>query len=132
MKGQALVELALSMTIILFLLAGAVEFGLIFFQYVQLRDAAQEGGLNGAVCQDEEFVVRRVKGSSFNPINLPEDENVSVQVVRNDGYEGGAFTVRASYRHHFFAPFISSFFNSDSIVITASVTDTILTTSGCK
>jgi Flp pilus assembly protein TadG len=132
MKGQSLVEFALSLTIILFLLAGTVEFGLIFFQYVQLRDAAQEGGLNGAICQNEELIYSRVRGSSFNPINLPEDENVSVQVVRNDGIEGGAITVLVSYRHHFFAPFISSFFNSDSIVITASVTDTILTTSGCK
>jgi hypothetical protein len=131
MKGQALVELALSMTIILFLLAGAVEFGLIFFQYVQLRDAAQEGGLNGAVCQDEEFVVRRVKGSSFNPINLPEDENVSVQVVRNDGFEGGAITVLVSYKHKVFVPFMSAILG-EYLTLNAEVTDTILTVNGCN
>jgi Flp pilus assembly protein TadG len=46
-KGQSLVELAISLVILLFLLAGIVEFGLAFFQFVQLRDAAQEGALFG-------------------------------------------------------------------------------------
>ena len=44
--GQSLVELAISITILVFLLAGAVEFGLIFFQYVQLRDAAAAPGFS--------------------------------------------------------------------------------------
>ena len=47
-RGQSLVELAISITILIFLLAGAVEFGMAFFQFVQLRDAAQEGALYGS------------------------------------------------------------------------------------
>jgi Flp pilus assembly protein TadG len=42
-RGQSLVEFSISLVIILWLLAGAVEFGIALFQYIQLRDAAQEG-----------------------------------------------------------------------------------------
>ena len=44
-RGQSLVELSISLLVLLYLLSGAVEFGLAFFQFVQLRDAAQEGAL---------------------------------------------------------------------------------------
>ena len=44
-RGQSLVELAISLMIILWLLAGAIDFGIGFFSYVAIRDAAQEGAL---------------------------------------------------------------------------------------
>ncbi len=46
--GQSLVELAISLTVMLLLLAGAVTFGMAFFSYVAIRDAAQEGALYGS------------------------------------------------------------------------------------
>ena len=52
MKGQSLVEFAIGATILLILLSGVVEFGIAFFQYVQLRDAVQEGALYGSVHPD--------------------------------------------------------------------------------
>ena len=48
-KGQSLVELAISLTMILILLSGVVEFGIAFFQFIQLRDAVQEGALYGSI-----------------------------------------------------------------------------------
>ena len=48
-RGQSLVELSISLVMLLYLLSGAVEFGLAFFQFVQLRDAAQEGALFGSM-----------------------------------------------------------------------------------
>ena len=47
-KAQSLVELALSLTVMLLLVAGAVDFGMAFFSYVAMRDAAQEGALYGS------------------------------------------------------------------------------------
>ncbi len=47
-QGQSLVELAISLTVMLLLLAGAVTFGMALFSYVALRDAAQEGALFGS------------------------------------------------------------------------------------
>jgi hypothetical protein len=45
--GQALVEFALAATLIFFLLAAAVDLGLIFFTIQGLHNAAQEGGVYG-------------------------------------------------------------------------------------
>jgi Tfp pilus assembly protein PilW len=47
-SGQSLVELAISLTVMLLLLVGAVSFGMAFFSYVAMRDAAQEGALYGS------------------------------------------------------------------------------------
>lgn len=70
-RGQSLVEFAISLVIILFLLAGAVEFGIALFQYIQLRDAAQEGALYGSICpKDEAKIIERVRNASYSPLDL--------------------------------------------------------------
>lgn len=48
-RGQSLVELALSLTVMLLLLSGAVTFGMALFSYVAIRDAAGEGALFGSI-----------------------------------------------------------------------------------
>jgi len=47
-KGQAVVEFALTATLIFFLLAATVDLGLIFFTVQGLHNAAQEGGNYGS------------------------------------------------------------------------------------
>ncbi len=47
-KGQSLVEFAVSLSVILLLLAGVVDLGRMFFYYISMRDAAQEGVLYGS------------------------------------------------------------------------------------
>lgn len=47
-KGQALVEFALTATLIFFMLAAAVDLGLIFFTLQGLHNAAQEGATYGS------------------------------------------------------------------------------------
>ena len=127
-KGQSLVELAISFVILMFLLAGAVEFGLAFFQYVQLRDAAQEGALYGSYCPDETQIIARARGASDQPLDL---HGVNVEVlIENDGFEGGALKVTLVYQHEVFMPFIDRF-TGDYISLNASVIDTILSTEGC-
>ncbi|MCS6881326.1 MAG: pilus assembly protein [Oscillochloridaceae bacterium] len=75
-RGQALVELALASTLLFFLLAAAVDLGLIFFTLQGLRAAAQEGATFGSypvqVMQNGQLqrvdlnyaeIVRRVRGA---------------------------------------------------------------------
>jgi Flp pilus assembly protein TadG len=52
-QGQSLVELAMSLTILLILLAGLVDLGRAFFTYITLRDAAQEGAAYATVVNTE-------------------------------------------------------------------------------
>ena len=147
-RGQSLVELGVSLLILLYLLSGAAEFGVLFFQFVQLRDAAQEGALYGSmnpyvdsVVADGKFTVgepvnqagieSRVRAASSSPINLGDTTKVLV-VATGDGMycEGHAIQVTVSFDHQIFMPFMARLLGrtppNDVIPLSASVTDTIL------
>lgn len=144
-RGQSLVELAISLVIILFLLAGAVEFGIALFQFIQLRDAAQEGALYGSICPWDpdvnDKIEQRVRNASDTPLDLTISSGVNAVTVTVEGREGTTGTIKqwnlltssdgvyveASYDHTVFMPFASLFMNSP-LTIRASVTDTILDT----
>lgn len=132
-KGQSLVELAISFVFIMYLLSGAVEFGILFFQYVQLRDAAQEGALYGSMFpHDTVSIERRVRYASQTPINLTSSE-VSVIILVNDGEkdnalacENDALTVTARYHHKIFMPFLPILLGQDVIMLNGTAIDTVL------
>lgn len=133
-KGQSLVELAISFVILMFLLGGLVEFGMIFFQFVQLRDAAQEGALYGSITPGatEEDIAFRARGASTSPINLATDPNLTVLVEYTDDNrlpqvcEGDGLKVTLQYPHKIFMPFIPQLLRTTHVNLSASVTDTLL------
>jgi Flp pilus assembly protein TadG len=137
-KGQSLVEFGVSLVVLMFLLSGLVEFGIIFFQYVQLRDAAQEGALFGASCANCTIaeIEERTRYASDTPINLKENTSVSVLVTAADksgnlkhpelACEGEALTVQVSYAHRIFMPFLPKLLGVSHINLNASVVDTVL------
>lgn len=127
-RGQSLVELGISFVILMYLLAGTVEFGIIFFQYVQLRDAAQEGALYGSLYPyDTVSIEARVRGASQNPINLTNPD-VQVFVSYPDGSlcEGNAIKVNVVYTHKVIMPFIPQLFGQDAVLLDGEVVNTIL------
>ncbi|HSM70899.1 MAG TPA: TadE/TadG family type IV pilus assembly protein [Anaerolineales bacterium] len=126
-RGQSLVELSISILILLVLLSGAVEFGMAFFQFVQLRDAAQEGALYGSINPaDNTGIEARVRNSSNSPVNLTDTSAVSVTItLSGPACEGNAITVRVSFNHQVFMPFMSQIIGS-TVPLNATVTDTIL------
>jgi hypothetical protein len=138
-RGQSLVELAISILFLLFLLSGAAEFGLLFFQFVQLRDAAQEGALYGSMNPPgnagDTAKINTIKQRALyssptrSPIDLINDPNVTVSVVVTDSIycEGGSLQVTVSYPHRIFMPFMPQILNRTQIPLNAVVTDTILT-----
>jgi Flp pilus assembly protein TadG len=141
-RGQSLVELAVSLVILLYLLSGAVEFGIAFFQYVQLRDAAQEGALYGSMNpSDLPGITNRIQGSSSSPINLAGGSvTIAISIdgvpsTNTAGYgaldcEGHGIKVNVSYPHTVFMPFMSTFIGP-TITLNAEVTDTILSPLTC-
>ena len=130
-RGQSLVEFAISLTVIMMLLAGAVEFGIALFQFVQLRDAAQEGALYGSIHPgDDANIELRVRSASLSPIDLQTDPGVTIVISYPDGApncEGKGIQVEVSFPHQISMPFIGPIIGSTTIPLTASVTDTILT-----
>lgn len=134
-KGQSLVEFAVSLVVILILLAGAVEFGLGLLQLIQLNDAVQEGAIYGSICQEVPKIENRVRHASSAPLDL-QDESivVTVEFLNEDNTVStfsavrGAVRVTAVYMHQVFMPF----FAGNEIRLKASVTDTILSEGNCR
>jgi len=129
-RGQSLVELAMSLTVILFLLAGAVDFSIAYFTFAAMQDAAQEGALYGSIKPtDADGIRTRVRNASSNPLDLSNESLVTVNVVTNptvDPCEGGEVTVNVIYDYPISMPFIGAIIGSQTIKLNASVTDTIL------
>lgn len=76
-RGQALVEFALAATLIFFLLAAAVDLGLIFFTVQGLHNAAQEGAAYGS---------RWLVGTNPRALNL---NGIRDRVRLESGSKGG-------------------------------------------
>jgi Flp pilus assembly protein TadG len=125
-RGQSLVELSISLVLLLLLLSGAVEFGMAFFQFVQLRDAVQEGALYGSMNPiDTAGITARVQDASDSPVDLTTLTPVISYSDPTKKCEGNGITVRLTYNHPVFMPFMSAIVGS-TIPLNASVTDTIL------
>ncbi|MCJ7583318.1 MAG: pilus assembly protein [Anaerolineales bacterium] len=134
-KGQSLVELALSLLLILTLLAGAVDLGSAFFSYIAVRDAAQEGALYGSIDPlNTGAIVSRVRGASGppgppkpKPVDLYDLTKVTVSVTTSTTpCSGGWVTVSVSYNYQLTMPLIGAIIGRQTIPLTASATDTIL------
>lgn len=129
-RGQSLVELAVSLTVILLLLAGAVDFSIAYFSFAAMQDAAQEGALYGSINpEDEGGIITRVRNASSNPVNLADEALVDVIVTTNPDVnpcEGDEIRINVIYDYPISMPFIGSIIRSQKITLNASVTDTIL------
>jgi Flp pilus assembly protein TadG len=136
-RGQSLLELAISLTVILMLLSGAVDFGMAFFSYTALRDAAQEGAVYGSYApSDVAGIVNHVRKASTNPVNLADTSRVRVDVSWTNGVtkacEGStngttnSVAVNVRYTYPIIMPFLGLILGSQTIPLDATVTDTIL------
>jgi len=124
--------------VLLYLLSGAVEFGIIFFQFVQLRDAAQEGALYGSTAPTNSVPIEaRVRAASSSPINLSDISLVTVTITATDpagtskplsaACEADGLKVQVQYTHRIFMPFLPQLIGRTQIPLSAEVTDTVLT-----
>lgn len=132
-RGQSLVEFAISLTAILILLAGAVDFGIGLFHYIAMRDAAQEGALYGSMNPANTSGIRQRAANASGADGLIFDlyDNGAGPLAINIAYtgaqcEGNGITVTLEYDYPISMPFIGAFVG-DFIRLRASVTDTILT-----
>jgi hypothetical protein len=141
-KGQSLVEFAVSLTVMLILLAGTVDFGIGLFHYIAMRDAAQEGALYGSIsppaiaghwnCPNSVIahICERLVNASGGDglIKNIYDSGMTVEVtVSGMACEGNTITVTLLYDYPLSMPFIGTLIGSDHIQLRAMATDTILT-----
>lgn len=135
-KGQSMVELSLIMTFLLLLMAGAADFGRMYFLQLALRDAAQEGAAYGSTDPSNypeiDQRVRAALGDTMDPSTIAVNPSVTVPPYHCAGIvpatlEANAIEVAVSYDMPIAVPFLGAIVGSDHITLTASVQNTILT-----
>ena len=126
-KGQSLVEFAFTLFVLLLLVVGIADLGRALYTYLSLRDGAQEGALYGSINPTGD-IVQRVYQSSDYVQDLGDAGDIAVNVT-HDGSPctGEAITVRVTYSDFVITmPFLGTIVGSQTIPISASITDTIL------
>ena len=127
-KGQSLVEFAFTLVFLLVLVVGIADLGRALFTYMTLRDGAQEGALYGSV-NPTGNLTQRVYESSAYLQDLGNAGEITVS-VSHDGTPctGEPITVQVTYSNFTITmPFLGTLVGSQTIPISASITDTILT-----
>ena len=138
-RGQSMTEFALSLVILLTLLAGVVDLGRMFFAYIIIQDAAQEGAVYGSIAPKDNLptfkneVENRVKAAFTDPAdssNVPIDItklNVQTDIIGSTcASPGNGVQVKVEYSVPITMPFLGSVIGSQNMNMVATVQNAIL------
>jgi Flp pilus assembly protein TadG len=95
-RGQTMTEFALVMPILLFLLLGIIQFGIVFNNYVTLTDAVRAGARKGAVARRLSDPAGAVQTQVHNAATDLKSSDLSVSVT-STFVQGSDVTVTATY-----------------------------------
>ncbi|MGI6488868.1 MAG: pilus assembly protein [Syntrophomonadaceae bacterium] len=102
-RGQALVELALVLPILLLLLMGIIEFGRIFFSYLTITELAREGARYGVVGHSDAQIISHIENHSTVLDALDMGIDISPpDLVRQ---RGDGLTITVNYSVDLIVPF---------------------------
>lgn len=106
--GQALVEIALVLPVLLLLLAGILDIGRMMFSYEHLQMAAQETVRLGGLGDNDQTIIN----FADNYEKLGDPKNLTVNITPKDTvrHSGDYVTVTLKYPFTFYTPLISKFF----------------------
>lgn len=132
-------EFALSLVVLLTVLSGIVDLGRVFFAYIIIRDAAQEGAVYGSIAPKDDLVVlgneieARVKAAFTDPSDsskVPIDVsklNVQTEVLgATCATPGSGVRVKVDYLVPVTMPFLGTIIGSQEMKMTATVENAIL------
>lgn len=130
-RGQSITELAISFMVLVLLLAVTVDAGRMFFTYIAVREAAEEGAVYGSINPtDISGIEDRVRSSSTAPVDLTDTTAVAVSpVVLGTACADGSnqVEVTVTYTFELTMPFVSSIIGTNQFPLALSSTSTILT-----
>ncbi|HYK94736.1 MAG TPA: PKD domain-containing protein [Candidatus Dormibacteraeota bacterium] len=138
-RGQSLVEFALITPVFMLLLLGAVDFGRMFFSYIQIRSAAGQGAMYAAVNPTDSAGITSKVQQETNAQKQRGENTLTVGTTCNDvsgtamscaNASGGAgagntVTVTVTEPFNFFTPLINGLF-SNSFKIQSSASAAVL------
>jgi len=109
-KGQSLVEFAIILPIILILLMGIVEFGMMLNSYLTIQNVAREGARFGIVGGTDVEIRTLIR--DISPQLIPADLTVNITPAEGSRNSGNTLTVSITYNYHMTVPIISAVFNN--------------------
>jgi len=109
-KGQALVEFAIILPILLLLVMGILQFGMMLNAYLSIENAAREGARAGIMGSSDAEIRNLVIATS--PSLDPENLTVSITPNETNRTSGDTLTIKITYNYTLIVPIISSLFNN--------------------
>lgn len=107
-KGQSLVETAIVLPIILLLIMGIIDFGLLFNNYIILSNASREGARKAALGGTDAEIVQTIQNMS------PSLQLARMSITITPGFasrnHGAEVKVAVTYQNPLLTPLIDRFF----------------------
>ncbi len=105
-KGQAIVETALILPIILLILMGIIDFGLMFNNYLVISNAAREGARNAAVGSSD----TNIRSMILNITTTLDQAQLTTTIYPSEllRKKGEEVTVTVEYDNRLITPIISA------------------------
>jgi TadE-like protein len=118
--------MAISITILMLLLAGVIDLGRVYYSFLSLKDAAAEGAAYGSINPgDLTGIEARTRGESPGGLIDWSGATVTTTFI-GPACRGGGIRVEVTIAYSFMTPFIGAIAGSQSIPLKADVVNTIL------
>lgn len=113
-KGQALVEFAIILPVLLLLIMGIVQFGMLLGSYLTLENAAREAARAGIIGSTDTEIQGVITSTSPN-LDMGKLK-VSITPSEATRVSGGTLTVKLTYNYSLTVPIISNLFNNEVVL----------------
>ena len=123
-EGQSMVEMALTMPILVLIVAGILDLGRAYFTFVTLSDAAAEGAAYAAIHPTDTVQVIERAADTTNGLVVLDPSMVSVDYAELT--PGSSITVTVEYEYQLLTPIIQSFLNDGKLLMRATVAQPII------
>ncbi|MGI6587831.1 MAG: TadE/TadG family type IV pilus assembly protein [Peptococcia bacterium] len=121
-KGQALVEMALILPLLLLLLFGIIEFGRVMSASIIVTHGARDGARHGAVGATDSEIVTRIQTKSAAVLFDSENpEKLAIEIERTGPIKGGDIQVTVNYQVTLYMPIIPEIIGNPFTVAGTSV-----------
>ena len=115
-RGQAIVEFALILPVLILLLAGILDFGLILNQYITVSHAAREGARSAALGGTDATAIADIKAAASGL----DTTQLVISISPATRIRGNSVTVSVSSPIQPVTPLIGSFFTT-KLTVNSSV-----------
>jgi Flp pilus assembly protein TadG len=105
-KGQALVEFALILPILMLVVMAILQFGMMLNSYLTIENASREGARSGIIGSSDDEIEQLIISTAPNL----DPSKLTVSITPKEGFRksGDTLTVNVSYNYELVVPIISS------------------------